>query len=151
MRSMRRRFALALLGFFLAPMSVFILGRAAESAMRASKPEVKKEIVTVIDAQLAAFRKGDAAKAYSYAAADLRAQKPLNVFTAIVRENYPEIWASTRAEPGIVRDDGGRATVTVQVYAKSGEAAYDFTLVKEKAGWRIHGVVRHAARKGGTA
>lgn len=117
--------------------------------MRASKPEVKKEIVAVIDAQLAAFRKGDTAKAYSYAAADLRAQKPLKIFAAIVRDNYPEIWASTRAEPGIVRDDGAHAAVTVQVYGKSEDAAYDFTLVKEKAGWRIYGVVRHEPKKAG--
>lgn len=140
-----------MVGFFLAAVTALAPVHAADSSLRASKPELKKEIVTVIEGQLAAFRKGDAAKAYSYAASELRAQKPLKVFTAIVRENYPEIWANTRAEPGIVRDDGARATVTVQVYSKPGDAAYDFTLVKEKAGWRIYGVVRHASRKGGTA
>ncbi len=148
---MRRWIAIVMLGTMFAGGSGSAPAVAAESVLRASKPEVKKEIVAVIEAQLAAFRKGDVAKAYSYAAADLRAQKPLGVFGAIVRENYPEIWASTRAEPGIVRDDGGRATVTVQVYSKAGAAAYDFTLVKEKAGWRIYGVLRHAPRKSGTA
>src|SRR5436190_22256579 len=80
--------------------------RPAENAMPASKFDVKKEIVAVIEAQLAAFRKGDATKADSYAAADLRAQKPLPDFTAIVKGNYPEIWANARAEFGIARDDG---------------------------------------------
>ena len=88
---------------------------AAEGTRRASKPDVKKEIVTVIEAQLAAFRKGDVAKAYTFAAADLRAQKPFRAFAEIVRTNYPEIFANTLAEFGIVRDDVARASVTVQV------------------------------------
>jgi hypothetical protein len=120
---------------------------AADGALRASRLEIKKEVVTVIEAQLAAFRKGDAAKAYTFAAADLRAQKPLPVFTTIVKENYPEIWSNTRAEFGIVRDNGMQATVIVQVYSKAGDAAYDFTLAKERAGWRIYGVVRHAPKQ----
>lgn len=123
--------------------------RAAEPAMPASKPEVRKEIIAVIEAQLAAFRKGDAARAHTHASAELRAQKPLRAFTAIVRESYPEIWANTRAEFGIVRDDGARAAVTVQVYSKAGDAGYDYALVREKAGWRIHGVRRHAPSAGG--
>src|SRR4051812_6970002 len=123
--------------------------RCADITMRASSPEVKKEIVSVINAQLTALQKGDVAKAYSYASAELRAQKPLRVFTAIVKENYPEIWANTRAEFGIVRDDGSRATVTVQLYSKTDDAAYDFALTREKAGWRIQGVVRHEPRKAG--
>src|SRR3954471_5199611 len=122
---------------------------AAEPILRASKPEVKKEIVSVIEAQLAAFRKGDAAKAYGFASAALRAQKPLRVFAGIVQSSYPEIWANTRAEFGIVRDDGTQATVTVQVYSKSDDAAYDFTLTKESAGWRINGVLRHEPKKTG--
>lgn len=126
-----------------------IAAAAADATLRASKPEVKREVVAVIEAQLAAFRKQDAAKAYSYAAAALRAQRPLAAFTAIVRENYPEIWANLRAEPGIVRDDGVRATVAVQVYSKTEDAAYDYTLVREKAGWRIAGVVRRAPKPGG--
>lgn len=117
--------------------------------MRASKPDVKEAIVRVIDAQLAAFRKGDVQKAYSYAATDLRAQKPLPTFLAIVQANYPEIWTNRRAEYGIVRDDGTKATVTVQITSKDGDAAYDFTLIKEAPGWRIYGVVRHEPKKGG--
>ncbi len=147
---MRPWIARVLLGIGLGVAGVGRAANAEPGALRASKPEVKQEIVAVIESQLAAWRKGDLAKAYNFAAAELRAQKPLAVFTAIVRENYPEIWTNTRAECGIVRDDGGRATVTVQVYGKDGDAAYNYTLVKERAGWRIHGVVRHVSRKGGT-
>lgn len=127
-------------------LGVFTMMQAAE-AWRASKPEVRKEVVAVIEAQLAAFRKGDPKKAHSYASAELRAQKPLPVFSQIVQANYPEVWANTRAEFGIVRDDGQRATVTVHVYSKSGDTGYDYVLVKERQGWRVHGVVRHEGRR----
>jgi hypothetical protein len=144
-RGARRR----LLGMLLIAVLTGVTGLAAASVMRASKPEVKKEIVAVIESQLAAFRKGDVDKAYGYAAAELRAQKPVRAFAAIVQNNYPEIWANTRAEPGIVRDNGERATVTVQVYSKISDAAYDFTLTKEREGWRIYGVLRHEPKKAG--
>ncbi|MBL9212963.1 MAG: DUF4864 domain-containing protein [Opitutaceae bacterium] len=116
--------------------------------LRASRPEVRKQIVAVIDGQLEAFRRGEPERAYGYATAAFRAQRSLTAFVAIVRGSYPEIWANTRAEPGIVRDDGTRATVTVQVSSKTGDAAYDSTLAKEEAGWRIRGVVRHEPSRG---
>ena len=144
---MNRRRIVWLLSFAGVAFAASLAG--ADGPQRASKPETRQEIVAVIEAQLAAFRKGDAAKAYTYAAADLRAQKPLRVFTGIVQENYPEIWSNTRAEFGIVRDNGREGAVTVQVYSKAGDAAYDFTLAKEKAGWRIYGVVRHAPKQAG--
>lgn len=146
---MRRWIAGVLLGIGLGVAGVGRAAGAEPGALRASKSEVKQEIVGVIEAQLAAWRKNDLAKAYSFAAAELRAQKPLREFTAIVEANYPEIRASTRAEFGIVRDDGTRATVTVQVYAKDGDAAYHYTLQKERMGWRIYGVVRHVPKPGG--
>ncbi len=123
-------------------------GHAEENAegMRASKPEVRKEVVAVIEAQLAAFRAGELKQAYSYGSTALRAQRPLRAFVAIVQNNYPEIVANTRAEFGLVRDDGRQATVRVHVFAKEGDAAYDYGLVKERAGWRISSVLPHDSR-----
>lgn len=138
---------LTLLG--MAGMLGVMVSAAAENGLKASKPEVKREIVAAIEGQLAAFRKGDASKAYTFAAAQLRAQKSLRSFTAIVKENYPEIWTNTRAEFGIVRDDGERGSVTVHVTSKEGAAAYDFTVLKERAGWKIFSVLRHEAKKTG--
>ena len=138
---MTRRNVVLLAAIICAALAASLVG--ADSAKRASPPGVRKEIVAVIDAQLAAFRKGEIEKAYSFAAAELRAQKPLSAFKEIVQKSYPEIWRNARAEFGIVRDNGTQATVTVQVYSKEGDAAYDFTLSKESAGWRIFGVVRH--------
>jgi hypothetical protein len=135
----------------------FALGGAVAAAptgdavRRASRPEVRAEVVAAINGQLTAFRAGDPARAYTFAAAELRAQKTLPAFSAIVRNSYPEIWANRRAEFGIVRDDGVRATVTVQVYGRETDAAYDYTLKKEAEGWRIFGVVRHEPKQAGKA
>ena len=123
---------------------------AEDGGLRASKPELKDEVVAVVEAQLAAFRAGEVAKAYGYASAALRAQTPLQNFAAIVQANYPEIWASVRSEHGLVRDDGARATVTVRVFSKESEAGYDYVLVKERGGWRIGSVLRHEPKKKGS-
>lgn len=121
---------------------------SAESAMRASKAEVRKEVVATIEGQLAAFRAKDTKLAYTYAAAALRVQNPLRQFVRIVEVNYPEIWANTRGEFGVVRDDGLRAKVLVQVFAADERADYDYGLIKERDGvWRIESVLRHAPKK----
>jgi hypothetical protein len=122
----------------------------AEGEPRASKPEVRRAVVAVVEGQLAAFRAGDLRQAYGYASVNLRAQKPLRTFAAIVRESYPEIWANTRAEFGLVRDDGAEATLLVHVFSAAGDAPYDYTLVKEPKGWRIAAVLRHAPKRNDT-
>ncbi len=116
--------------------------------MRASTLAVRREVIAVVEAQLVHFRKSEIADAYAIASAALRAQRPQPAFAAMVEANYPEIWASTRAEFGVVRDDGTRASVVVQVYSKQGDAGYDYTLVKEGGRWRVQGVLRHASKKG---
>lgn len=140
--AMKRRLVIAV-------MLVLGLGpaRAADSGARASKPEVRKEVVAVIEAQLAAFRERDVKLAYTWASTVLRAQTPLRQFGLIVQSNYPEIWANTRAEFGLVRDDGVRAKVVVQVFSLEGRAGYDYGLVKEREGWRIESVLRHTPKK----
>ncbi len=122
--------------------------RAAEpGAMRASKPAVRTEIVEVVGGQLAAFRAKEIERAYAYASTGLQRQTPIRRFALLVRDGYPEIWKNTRAEYGLVRDDGTRATVTARVFAESGEsAAYDYVLVKEDEVWRIAGVLRSEAK-----
>ena len=123
-------------------------GRAAAAAgLRASRPEVKKSVLDVIEAQLAAFRAGDVSKAYVYTTAALRAQTSLRAFAAIVQSNYPEISANQRAEYGLVRDDGSRARVLVEVFSRAGSATFEYVLLRERAGWRIGSIMRHDPRE----
>ena len=144
---MKRRMFLGAVLMFLGGALGATVGRGAEGGMRASKPELRKEVVTVIEAQLAAFRDKDTKAAYGWAATAFRAQTTRRQFELIVLNNYPEIWANTKAEIGLVRDDGVRAAVLVQVHAKEGSAGYDYGLVKEREGWRIVSVLRHAPKK----
>jgi hypothetical protein len=118
---------------------------AAESGFRVSKPDVRKAVIAAVDGQLAAFRSEDLNKAYDYAATGLRAQTSMRRFATIVRENYPEIWRNTRAEYGLVRDDGTHATVVVAVYSAKTEASFDYVLLRERGAWRIGSVIRHEA------
>ena len=122
-------------------------GRAGAAEMRASSAAVRKEVIATIEGQLACFRKGDVSGAFALASSPLQAQRPAAAFAALVEAGYPEIWANTRAEFGLVRSEGANATVVVQVYSKIGSAAYDYTLTREPKGWRIHGVLRHAPKK----
>lgn len=122
--------------------------RAADApALRASKPAVKAEIVASIEGQLAAFRAGKIEQAYAYASTRLQVQTPIRRFMQVVRAGYPEIWTNTRAEFGLARDDGQRATITARIFANDGSsAAYDYVLAKEDDFWRIAGVLRHEER-----
>jgi hypothetical protein len=128
-------------------LAVWTAAGAAGAQLPASKPEVRKAVISVIDAQLSAFRAGEMAAAYGYAAASLRAQTSLRAFVAIVQMNYPEIWMNKRAEYGLVRDDGSRARVLVQVFAEEGNAAFEYVLIRERGGWRVGSIMRHDPRQ----
>ena len=121
---------------------------AQEPGLKISKPAMRKDVIAVIEGQLTAFRAEEVTKAYGFASRGLRQQAPLPVFSQMVRFGYPEIWANTRAEYGLVRDDGARATTTARVFAKDGTSAtYDYVLVRENNEvWRIAGVLRHEPR-----
>ncbi len=132
-------------------MAVIFAGVAAQAAepgaSKASKPAVKAEIVAVIEGQLAAFRSGEVGRAYAYASVNLQLQMPVRNFARLVRDGYPEIWANTRVEFGLVRDNGRVATLTARVFAKDGTSAvYDYVMAKEEDVWRIAGVLRHETK-----
>ncbi len=125
------------------------LGNAAEfTNMPASKQTVRKQVIAVIDAQLAAFRAQDVTRAYAYASVGLRRRMPVAVFASVVRENYSQIWTNSRAEYGIVRDDGNTARVLVHVEGKTGAASYDYTLENENGQWRVRAILRSEGTPG---
>ena len=120
--------------------------------MKASGAEVRREVLAVIDAQLAAFRGHDLKKAYTFAAASLRQKFPLARFETTVQQNYPDIWSNARAEYGIVQDNGVEAALRVRVFGATGDSvSYDYVLFKEPSGWRIASVLRHATKGPGGA
>lgn len=114
---------------------------APKTAPHASTDAVKKELSDVIDAQLAAFRAGDYAKAYTFAASSIRDMFPPENFAAMVQTGYPVIAHSVRADYGLSFDTGEDAVIHVQIEdGKKTSREFQYLLKKEDGGWKIGGV-----------
>jgi hypothetical protein len=113
-----------------------------ESASKPSSDAMKQTLHTVITNQLEAFRRGDFAAAYEFAAPGIREKFSLAAFTAMVSKGYPEIATNVEAVFGLTFDDGARAVVDVRVVGKD-KASRRYQYLLERAGnnWRISGVV----------
>lgn len=108
---------------------------------------VRAEITTVVEGQLAAFRANDIARAYTFAAIDIRNMFPLEQFEKMVKGSYPVIAKSKSAEFGICLDDGDQAVVNVTIEGTDGtRKQFQYSLVKEEKGWRISGVADLASQ-----
>ena len=106
-----------------------------------SSDALKKEISAVIEGQLTAFRANDYAKAYSFAAAEIRTLFPERDFEKMVRTNYAVIAQSTGTEYGVAFDTGEEAVVNVRIEnAEKKSVEYQYLLKKEEGGWKISGV-----------
>ncbi len=96
--------------------------------------------------QLAAFRQGDYAAAYTFASAAIRRQFDQRAFEQMVRAGYPEIAASAAGRIADAEQDGeGRVLLTVRVRGANGvsvEALYE--MVAEDDGWKVNAVVTRA-------
>ncbi len=65
-----------------------------------SRPAERKELIAVVEGQLAAFRANDFDKAYGFAAQGLRQQFTVEQFTVMITRGYPIILHNERAEFG---------------------------------------------------
>ena len=111
-----------------------------------SSDALKKELSTVIEAQLAAFRADDYPKAYTFAAAEIKGIFPASDFEKMVRTNYPVIAKSTSTEYGVAFDTGDEAVVNVRIEnAEKKSVEYQYLLKKEADGWKISGVTEAKA------
>jgi hypothetical protein len=108
-----------------------------------SSAALKKELTGIVETQLAAFRANDYAKAYVFAASELKAIFSVQDFEEMVKTSYPIIAQSSEVEFGTVFDrDGEEAVVNALVKntADKRSAQYRYTFRKEEGGWRITGV-----------
>jgi Domain of unknown function (DUF4864) len=122
-------------------------GGAQDAGFRLSDPPVKEELTRVISSQLAAFRKGDYAGAYDFAALGLRTRVSPAAFEQMMKDGYPLIAQSRDASFGVMLDNGTRAVVSVGIRSASGRMAhYQYLLTREPAGWKISGVTRITLR-----
>ncbi|MBA4136105.1 MAG: hypothetical protein C0518_02170 [Opitutus sp.] len=138
-----RGVAFTLLGF---AVLFAALGFATEETRRGgrlSPREIRDGVRSTVEGQLGALRAGKLAIAYEFAARGLRRQFSAEVFAEMIRRGYPALVEHTRAEFGLVRDDGaGRAALDVTVFdGRDRPARFHYQLVQERAGWRIEGVI----------
>ena len=77
------------------------------------------------------------------ASAGIKAQFDVRLFAGLIRRGYPVLLQANEADVGIVRDKNEEsAQVRVTILDRQKRATvYNYSLVKEKAGWRITGVV----------
>jgi hypothetical protein len=114
---------------------------AAEQRYNVSEETVEKELRTVIESQLSAFRQDDYPEAYKFAASAMRSQVPLPAFERMVRRAYPEIAQSESAHFGMMLDNGRFALVNVTITGATGRSLhYEYALQREHYGWKIAGV-----------
>lgn len=105
-------------------------------------PADEKNIRAVVEGQLAALAKDDAAKAFSFAAPNVRqAVGTAPQFLAMVRNSYPAIYRPSSAAFLKPEEHHGQALQRVQVMDASGNAwlaIYSLQRQKDKS-WRITG------------
>lgn len=135
-KSLARLAALLVLGV-LALLTVSSLAQAA-----ALSPADEKAVRVVVQAQLTAFARDDADKAFSFAAPNVReAVGSASSFLAMVRRSYPVVYRP--ASLAFLKPEGqdDQAVQRVQMLDASGEswlAVYSLQRQKNKS-WRITG------------
>jgi hypothetical protein len=111
--------------------------------MKPSEPKVKEALQSIVQKQLAAFRKNDFAAAYVFADDGIKTQFPLEAFAKMVKGGYPEIAKSASESFGITTDNGVDAVVIVRVVGDNKHAAtFRYVLKFADKVWRVAGVVK---------
>jgi hypothetical protein len=122
--------------------------KAQQTEFRISNATLRKQVISVIEGQLEAFRLHDLNKAFSYASVSLQRHLPQAIFMSVAMQNYPEIWANASADFGLVKDNQLHSTIQVRVIAQDGSyASYDYDLAYESGTWKIDGILRHQQKK----
>jgi hypothetical protein len=123
----------------LASIAVTCHGWAEE--MKPSEPKVKEALQSIVQKQLAAFRKNDFAAAYVFADNGIKAQFPLEAFEKMVREGYPLIAKSVAATCGLTFDNGDEGVVQVRIEGEKKKiGTFQYQLKRTGETWRIMGV-----------
>ncbi len=130
--------AALLLFFFSLCGAAFVLTHHLRDHRPAPAP---RELFSVVNEQLAAFRASDFRNAYRQASTGVQQKFTLPQFEAMVRQNYGGLASTQRVEFGTVKVQGG--TALVQVFflsATGGIRSFVYSLIAEEGGWKIGGV-----------
>ncbi len=103
---------------------------------------MRRQVIGVVESQFTAFRDGDYARAYSFAAAGLQQQFTVAAFERMVKDGYPIIAYWRAVSFGEVEDNGREAVVLLSVQGRGGRTrSFRYLLIREANEWRINGVM----------
>ncbi len=104
-------------------------------------PPPPRDLYSVVNSQLIAFRHADFRSAYLHASSGVQQKFSLPEFEKMVRQNYAAMTRSERVEFGLVRVEGSAAVVQVFFIGPDGsEQGFLYSLVAEDGAWKIAGV-----------
>ena len=100
-----------------------------------------RELYSIVNNQLAAFRADDFPRAYQHAAANVHQKFSLTQFETLIRHDYATMTRTGRVEFGVVRVNGATAVVQVLFCSADGTIrSFLYSLVAEDHTWKIEGV-----------
>ncbi|MEN9575784.1 MAG: hypothetical protein RL514_3639 [Verrucomicrobiota bacterium] len=120
----------------------FFVTPANVQPFQLSTAAVRRQVVGVVESQFNAFRDGDYARAYAFAASGIQQQFTVAAFERMVKDGFPVIAYWRAVSFGEVEDNGRAAGVAVSVQGRGGRTRrFRYLLLREGNEWRISGVV----------
>lgn len=117
--------------------AVFVTDRLRE---RTPAP-APRELYSVVNNQLTAFRADDFRSAYRYASSGVQQRFTPKQFEAMIRANYADMARASRVEFGTIQVRGASAVVQVFCFAPNGTVrSLLFSMLVEENAWKIGGV-----------
>ena len=129
--------SLLLFFFALCGAAIFATFRAQER----TPPPVPRELYSIVNRQLAAFRTADFDSAYRHAAAGVQQKFSRAQFELMIRRDFSSMTDAEHVEFGAVSVAGGSALAQVFLRAPDGAVrGFLYSFSAELDGWKIDGV-----------
>jgi hypothetical protein len=135
---MNRLFKAAFLLFFFALCGAAIL--ATHFARERTPPPTAKDLYSIVDRQLSAFRAADFDSAYRHAAAGVQQKFSRSQFELMIRRDFSPMTAAEHVEYGVIHAAGGAALMQVFLTTPDGAVrGFLYSFTAEADGWKIDG------------
>ncbi len=129
--------SLLLFFFALCAAAIVITHQARE---RTPAPNAR-DLYSIVNGQLSAFRRADFESAYRHAAAGVQEKFSRSQFELMIRRDFSSLTDAEHVEFGAVQVAGAGALVQVFLTAPNGATrAYLYSFTAERDGWKIDGV-----------
>jgi hypothetical protein len=136
---MNRLVKTSLLLFFFALCGAAIV--ATYRTRERTPPPTARELYSIVNRQLAAFRTADFDSAYRHAAAGVQQKFSRSQFELMIRRDFSPMTKAQHVEFGAIGVGGGSAIVHVLLRAPDGAVrGFLYSFTAESDGWKIDGV-----------